>query len=175
MRVYIEIKNPLLCFLSDNLLNYDQDLFCLSSEIVIGLKRERISRVKAELVKSFKELTMMKETVIDQAQKDELAMSIKNEKADTYSMTISLFDVCPFICNMNDVIKKYSFTIPKRKIMDNFILQYESKYLLQCANAYTFIISNANKLDLNKTTIKCTYRVYTIFNHLGFSSYLEDV
>jgi len=159
MKVYIEIKNPLLCFLSDNLLNYDQDLFCLSSEIVIGFKRERISKVKQELVQNFKDLTLLKEQVTDQAQKEELANSIKNEKQDTYSMTVSLFDVCPFICNMNDVIKKYSFTIPKRKIMDNFILQYESKYFLQCANAYTFIISNANKLDLMKTTIKCTYRV----------------
>lgn len=162
-RMYLEIKNPLICLLSEEISNQNQDVVCLSTEIVVGLKKEKTSKIKNELFSNYTELTNLKMFIEDECQKEHLNNAIINDKSEIWSTTVSLFDVCPFISNMKDILFTSQLTIPKRKIMDNFMLNYESKYMMQYVPPNNYVISNESKLDLNKMTIKASYRDIVMF------------
>jgi hypothetical protein len=162
-RMYLEIKNPLICLLSEEISNQNQDMVCLSTEIVVGLKKEKISKIKNELLSNYTELTNLKMFIEDESQKEHLNNAIINDKSDIWTTTVSLFDVCPFISNMKDILFSSQVIIPKRKIMDNFMLNYESKYHMQYVPPNNYVISNDSKLDLNKMIIKASYRDMVMF------------
>jgi hypothetical protein len=163
MKVYLEIKNPLLCLLSDDISNQDQDMICLSTEIVIGLKREKLAKIKSELFYNYTELTNLKLFVNDDAQKESLEKTLLNDKSDTYSLTVSLMEVCPFITSMKDVLFSELLVIPKRKITDNFFFIYDSKYQMQYIPPNNYVISYDCKMEINKVNIKASYRDIVMF------------
>lgn len=167
MRVYLEIKNPLLCVLTDNMLNSEQDLICLTSEIVCGYRRSKISQVKKRLKDYYKELSSLRVHVDDNDERRKLDNAIINDKSDIYSLTVSLFEINPFICKLKDVMNNDNDAkfnkIQKRKIMENFMLNYDSKTLMQFVPPNNYIISNENKFDLNKMTIKASYKDFVVF------------
>ena len=152
----LDIKRPLICLLSDTLSNKDQHMLCLTSEVIIGMKSDKISQVKDNLLKSNK----------------------INESGFISQINISLFDVCPFIIKMNELdtvihsifgkkVKKSKL----RMITDTFELSFENKTEIDIldnitsrtgthtsSSNSTFMMKSITKLNVNRITLKTSYR-----------------
>ena len=51
----VDIKHGLICFLTDSLSNKQQELICIASDVTCGMKNEKISKIKQELISRYKE------------------------------------------------------------------------------------------------------------------------
>ena len=80
-------------------------MLCISSEVVVGLKREKVSKIKAELFSNYTELTNLKLMIADQSQREHLDNEIINDKSkiELYSIGAIITDM---ILKIN--ILKYS-------------------------------------------------------------------
>jgi len=159
MRVFLEIKNPLLCVLSERIINSEQEMICLTCEIVMGYRKEKVRRIKDEIKNNYKEITKLIEEVKDKSQKERFTKKLNEDKSEIYSMKISLIDICPFISNKQDITKREKVTKPKRKLMDNFMFTYEYNIILRYIPDNQYIIQYSTAIDLNKINVKLTYKV----------------
>lgn len=164
MRVFLEIKNPLLCLLSENVTNEEQDLICLTCEIVMGYRKEKVKRIKEEIKSTYNEITKLLENIKDSTQKDKFTKKLNEDKSETYSLKISLIDICPFISNKLDILTKDKLSLPKRKLMDNFMFTYEYNIILRYIPENQYIVEYNTAIDFNKINFKLTYRVKMIYN-----------
>ena len=160
----VDIKHGLICFLTDSLSNKQQELICIASDVTCGMKNEKISKIKQELISRYKELTHLLELIKDKAQEEKLKDEILNDKGITWEFKLNLFDICPFMCNYEEINGDNDIIIGKRKIMDNFDFMYESKtqmqYLNDCNN---YMLLNVEKINLSKITVKASYRDIVLY------------
>lgn len=162
MRVFVEVKNPLLCLMSENVVNEEQDLICLNCEIVCGYRTEKIRRVKDELKNNYREISRLLETVKDPAQKERFTKKLIEDKNETYSLKISLIDICPFVSNRKTILEMNKIKQPRRKLMDNFMFTYEYNEILRYYPENQYIKYYNTIIDLNKINIRLTYRVLSL-------------
>ena len=57
------IKHPLICLLSDDCTNLKQEMYCIDSEVIFILKKEKIFLIKEEL-KNIKKISSIRKRII---------------------------------------------------------------------------------------------------------------
>ena len=172
MRVFLEIKNPLLCVLSETVRIEEQDLICLTCEIVMGYRKEKVKKIKEDIKTNYHEITKLLQTSKDQALKEKYTKKLNEDKSETYSLKISLIDICPFISNKFYISTKNKAFLPKRKLMDSFMFTYEYSIILRYIPENQYIVEHNTAIDLNKINIKLTYRVFILLI-LGLSTFFK--
>jgi vacuolar protein sorting-associated protein 13A/C len=155
MRVNLVLKKPVVSVLTDIMQNYDQDVICLTSDISMLYKKEKIINAKKELISNFRILNKELENTRD---RNLLEKDIANDFKDTYVMNISLYEICCFVCTLNDIITSNLNIISKRKITNTFVFSYENKTLIHYYHPDTFIQSFRSLMEIKKITMKLSYR-----------------
>ena len=106
MIVNVDIKNPLLCFISTTLSNEEQETYCISSELKVNIEKKRIANIKNKV-------------------KEE------NTNVNTWKMKWVINKISPFVCELDVILNKTKNKIVKRRIINDFALSYSSKTKLK--------------------------------------------
>jgi hypothetical protein len=56
MKMYIKLNNPIICFLTDDISNKEQELICITSSVSFGIKNDKMSVIKDGLINKYYEL-----------------------------------------------------------------------------------------------------------------------
>jgi hypothetical protein len=166
MRVYLEVKNPLITLLSETMTNHDQDVICLSTDLVFLYKKEKIIRARKELYNNF--INLMGQLKLNPKNTSEnekilLEKDINSDLKEIYNLSVWLYDICPYVCNLNDIITMQRDQLPRRKLMNLFNLHYENKTVLQYNHPNNYIQSFRSNVDINQITVKLSYRDLVLF------------
>lgn len=168
MQFKIKIKQPLICFLSEevqpdpnnpnNIKN--QEMYCISSEIDFSLVKRKMIKQKnllLNLKKSYsKAMDELKDRDIEDL-KDEYEKELKKLKSITWEMKCTIDKISPFICDLDVIFDNSSFIL-KRKIMKNFTLQYKTQTILRIGEQDKFITSNKYKVLIDTITANMSLR-----------------
>jgi hypothetical protein len=155
MRVNLVLRKPVVSVLTDIMQNYDQDVICLTSDISMLYKKEKIINAKKELISNYRVLNNELQNTRDRIL---LEKDIANDYKDTYIMSISLYEICCFVCNLKDIIASNLNIISKRKLTNTFVFSYENKTLIHYYHPDTFIQSFRSLIEIKKITMKLSYR-----------------
>jgi len=125
---------------------------------------QKIQSVKKELKKAY---TMLKKEIaskIDVSSKEKkfIENEIYDDKIDTININVWLYDICPFICSLEEFHEK-DISIPKRKIMNLFDFHYESKSIMQYLDPDNYIITYDSVIDIKNIVLKLSYRDLVLF------------
>lgn len=161
MRVNLSVKNPLISILSETMVNHDQDVISISTDLTLLYKKEKIQIAKEELYKNY--LNLSKVSMEKEEDKILLNKDIACDNKEIYVLVVSLYDICPFVCSLNDILNTKRVIFPRRKLMNYFNFQYESKTILQYSYPNSYIQSNKSSIDIKKITIKFSYRDLVLF------------
>jgi hypothetical protein len=136
--------------------NYDQDIICLSTDISLLYKTEKIRLAKEELIANYNILSANK----PEKEEDRILLEkdIANDSKDTYVLNISIYDINCVVCSLKDIMSSRFIIFPKRKLSNSFNFSYENKYFLQYYHPDTFIQSFKSTMSLKKITMKISYK-----------------
>ena len=180
-RFSLEIKNPLIAFLSESPDSQNQQTICLSTDMYLGYKKEKIKNLKTKLKSNFDELIKninkvnsdLDLKVIDKKIAEEKIKTIKdallNDKQSVNLISLSFLELSPFICSKDSLASKLE--IPKRRLVDSFIFQYENNYYLKRSNIVNNVIQKecSFKIDFESNIfskdiiIKLSYQDLILF------------
>ena len=73
------IKHPLICLLSDDCTNLKQEMYCIDSEVIFILKKEKIFLIKEELKKTIER---------------------KKNNKNIWLMEMKMNNISPFMCSL---------------------------------------------------------------------------
>ena len=165
MRVYIEIKKPIISLLSETISNYNQDIISLTTDLVLLYNRKKIISVKKELKKTYFVLKDNISATKDKTSKEKkiIENEIYDDKTYTTTMNIWLYDICPFVCSLEDVIYSKIITFPKRKIMNNFNFNYNTKTIMQYLDPNNYVITYNSSMEIKHIVLKISYRDLVLF------------
>lgn len=165
MRVYIEIKKPIISLLSETISNYNQDIISLTTDLVLLYNRKKIISVKKELKKTYFVLKDNISATKDKTSKEKkiIENEIYDDKTYTTTINIWLYDICPFVCSLEDVIYSKIITFPKRKIMNNFNFNYDSKTIMQYLDPNNYVITYNSSMEIKNIVLKISYRDLVLF------------
>ena len=132
MKIFIKLKHPIICFLTDDITNKDQELICITSEVTFGIKNDKMSLIKEELINKYNELLNKLGIIDNENDKNEIEKEIKKLYKVNNMIKCTLYDVCPFICDYKNLDNKNNenLFISKRKIMNDFDFSYISQYII---------------------------------------------
>ena len=165
---HVQLKHPMICFFTDSISNIDQELICITSEVSVGIKNEKISKIKKELIEKYTDNINLLKILSDKSQKKSLQDYINNDCSYNYIMTCSLDDISPFFCEYKDITHgEKELIISKRKIMDNFDFKYEYKIKMVYKPDNQFLSTNLENIDLSKMAVKASYRDLVLYIKLG--------
>ena len=141
--------------LSTNLSIKEQETLCLTSEIIIGMNKEKISEIKNKIYNNIKN-----------------GQSSNDNCFDIYSINVSFFDIYPYISLLNNEGKR------KRKIIDNFLFSYETKQTMQIVDLENknYLIKTNSNLNIEKISIRSSYTDIIFFTKIikfNIESYLD--
>ena len=177
MDVKIYIKNPMLCILTDTIDNLEQDLICLTSDLIVEIKYNKISKIKNYLLENFDEIKAKEELLRNKKTENEKNQS-KNQSdqediiktldktAFIYYLDVKLLKVCPFIIKLSEFLFYQFHFKNERKIIDDFNLSYLSETFLNIDNSKKFyVMTNLSQILINDSNIilKASYRDIVLF------------
>lgn len=87
---------------------------------------------------------------------------VYDDKIETISINLWLYDICPFICSLEEFHEK-DISIPKRKIMNLFDFHYESKTIMQYLDPDNYVITYDSLIDIKNIVLKISYRDLVLF------------
>jgi len=115
IKVVLDIKNSIICMLSDNLSNINQNLICFSSNFYYEYVKKKILSVKKELKHNFNQINeLLNNKKLDDTDQVELNKVMANDKGFIYRMYVNLTDVSPFICCLKDLMQSNYLKIAKK-------------------------------------------------------------
>ena len=159
MKVYLEMKQTLICFLSEEINNPEQELICITCEIAYNYWRHRIRESKNTLRRSTITLKEeMKSTLEDE--KEMYLMKINEDRKTIYSMKISCMEICPFICKKKHIGNSDFHVNDKRKLVEEFMITYEYNTVLKYILKNSYLISYEYFLDFSKIYSNLSFNVF---------------
>ena len=51
IQIFIKLNHPIIFFLTDDISNKDQELICITSEVIFGIRNDKISLIKDKIIK----------------------------------------------------------------------------------------------------------------------------
>ena len=169
MKIFVKLKHPIICFLTDDISNKDQELICIKSEVTFGMKNDKISIMKEELVNKYNELINKLNHITDKNEKDQTENQIKELHAINNIMKCTIFDICPFICDYKNLDNKNNenLFVSKRKIMNDFDFSYISEYIINFKpEENIFIFKNLQDIEFTNINVKASYRDIVLYLNL---------
>ena len=174
LSLFAEIKKPLICLLSDSINNTEQDMICLTTEVIVGMTYERISKIKEQLRLRYKEYEdEVNSTDKSDIDKERLRKEIEKDHGYISSINVSLLEIFPFMIKMKDVFSpnynelfdnnKHNNKTSLRKLTENFKFSYENKLQIQYVSNPRFVQTNLDKINIDKITFKISYRDLVLF------------
>ena len=180
LKMYIKLNNPIICFLTDDISNKEQELICITSEVTFGIKNDKMSIIKDDLINKYYDLFNELQEDIKEEQKSKIENEIKSLHKINNIIKCTLFDVCPFICDYKDLDNKsnQNLFVSKRKIMNDFIFSYISEYIISYnPEDNNFLFKNLQNIEFTNINIKASYRDMVLYLNLYnffYSLYTED-
>ena len=166
MKIFIKLKHPIICFLTDDITNKDQELICITSEVTFGIKNDKMSIIKDELIDKYTELFNKLENIKDEVEKNKIEDDIKKlHKINNY-IKCTLYDICPFICDYKNLDNKYNenLFVSKRKIMNDFDFSYISQYIINfIPEENKFMFKNIQDISFTNINVKASYRDIVLY------------
>jgi hypothetical protein len=180
MRVNLEIKKPLISILSETMVNHEQDTICLSTDMFLIFKKEKMKNAKKGLYQNY--LSTKKNTKKsssknnndndndnDKKESNLININISNQdssnedKAEIYLLKVDLYDICTYVCSLGDILNSKYAIFPKRKLMNYFECHYENKSILQYAHPNNYVLSFESNINIDTLTIKLSYKDLVLF------------
>ena len=169
-KLYIKLNNPIICFLTDDISNKEQELICITSEVTFGIKNVKMNTMKDELVGKYYELFNELEQAKNEEEKNKIENELKSLHTVNNIIKCDLSDVCPFICDYKDLDNKnnQNLFVSKRKIMNDFVFSYISEYIISYnPEENTFLFKNLQNIILfTDINIKASYRDIVLYLNL---------
>ena len=169
MNVLVNIKHPLICLLSEKV-SVDpndaksiknQEMYCISSEIVFELTKKKIIIEKEELLALKKSYKQPLEELKDQINTDDIKQDYQTKIDDLESviweMKCIISKISPFICDL-DIIFDESSYILKRQIMKNFVMEYTTQTVLRFNKEGNFIFTTRYITNIDNITANMSFR-----------------
>ena len=179
-----EIQNPLICLLSDSIMNLEQEMYCIKSEIKFFIHKEKISNLKKKIKKEIKIYEHAINSVKNKSNDEKTikALEKKMKERTSYKMKVIINDVSPFVCKLEQVLSSEKIFIAKRKITNAFNLSYSQKTKLTYDNATdVFLEKNKNLFKISKINANLSFKnimlftkVMMYFNYLQSPEYKKD-
>ena len=184
MKIFIKLIHPIICFLTDDISNKDQELICITSELSFGIKNDKMSVIKEELVNKYNELINKLNNAKEGDDKNEMENEINQLHSVNNIIKCNMMDICPFICDYKNLDNKNyeNLFVSKRKIMNDFDFIYISEYIINYfPRDNKYIFKNLQKIELlSNINIKASYRdivlylnLYNYFNSLYTDEYYK--
>ena len=180
MKIYIKLKHPIICFLTDDITNKDQELICITSEVSFGIKNDKMSIMKKELIKKYNELFNKLKELSDLTEKNNIENELKKLHSVNNIIKCTMFDICPFICEYKNLDNKNNenLFVNKRKIMNDFDFSYVSEYIINyLPEENKFKFENLQDIKFTNINVKASYRdivLYLKLYNYFYSLYTEE-
>ena len=173
----VEIQNPLICLLSDSIMNSEQEMYCIKSEIKFFIHKEKISNLKKKVRKDLKsyEYAIKKIQNTTNDQKIIKSLEKKMRERTSWKMKVTINDISPFICKLEQVLSSENIFIAKRKITNIFNLSYSSKTKLIYDNlSDIFLEKNKNLFKVSKINANMSFKNIMLFTKvMMYLNYLQ--
>ena len=169
MKMYIKLNNPIICFLTDDISNKEQELICITSEVTFGIKNDKMSIMKDNLVNKFYKIYNELQECNNPIDKKLIENKINSLHEINNIIKCTLIDVCPFVCDYKDLDNKsnQNLFVSKRKIMNDFIFSYVSEYIISYnPDDNTFLFKNLQNIEFTNINIKASYRDFFLYLNL---------
>ena len=184
MKFDVEIQNPLICLLSDSLMNSNQEMYCIKSEIKFFIHKEKISNLKKKMKREKKTYEYAIKTIQNTTKDEKIIKSLekKMKERTSWKMKVTINDVSPFICKLKQVLWSRHISIAKRQLTNNFNLSYSNKTKI-CYDTIndTFKEKNKNLIKISKINANLSFqnimlftKVMIYFNSLQGPQYQKD-
>ena len=184
MKFEVEIQNPLICLLSDSLMNINQEMYCIKTEIKFCIQKEKIIRVKKKMKKELKTYEYAIKSIQNTTKDEEVIRGLEKKMRErkSYKMKVIINDISPFICKLEQVLYSEKIYIDKRKLTNKFNFSYSNKTKLNYDKASDiFMERNKNLLKISKINANLSFKnimlfskVMLYFNYLQNSDYQKD-
>ena len=180
MTIYIKLKHPIICFLTDDISNKDQELICITSEVTFGIKNDKMSIIKEKLINKYNEMINKLKNTTDIIERTNIEKDIQNLHEVNNIIKCSMFNICPFICDYKNLDNKNyeNLFVSKRKIMNDFDFTYITEYIINfMPEENKFIFKNLQDILFTNINIKASYRDIVLYLNLYnyfYSLYTED-
>jgi hypothetical protein len=158
MKVYLEMKQTLICFLSEEINNSEQELICITCEIAYNYWRYRIRESKNTLRRSTISLKEEMRNIIED-EKEIYLKKINEDRKTIYSMKISCMEICPFICKKKHIGSSGFKGKDKRKLVEEFMVTYEFNTVLKYILKNSYLIFYEYFIDFSKIYSNLSYYV----------------
>lgn len=122
------IQNPKLCILTDEVINEEQDIICLTSDIVIEMKTEKIISIKKQL---FEKYTSNKNKLESNLKIENNSFIIENKNLQQIKIKENIFDHAE---NPN------IFHVQKSYLDNNAISEIVYKLTINCNKMHPYIL-----------------------------------
>ena len=169
MQMYIKLNNPIICFLTDDISNKEQELICITSEVKFGIENDKMSIMKDNLISTYYELYQKLNGAKDEEEKKKIENKMDSLHAINNKIKCTLSDVCPFICDYKDLDNKnnQNLFVSKRKIMNDFKFSYISEYIISYnSEENTFLFKNLQDIEVSIINVKASYRDMVLYLNL---------
>ena len=180
----VEIQNPLICLLSDSIMNSNQEMYCIKSEIKFFIHKEKISHIKKKMRNERKTYEYAINSIKNTTNDAKIIRSLEKKMRERtiWKMKVTINDISPFICKLDQVLWSENILIAKRKLSDKFNLSYSNKTKLNYDNVNEiFIEKNKNLFKISKINANLSFKnimlfakVMMYFNFLQGPEYQKD-
>ena len=180
MTIFIKLNHPIICFLTDDITNKDQELICITSEVTFGIRNDKISLIKDKIINKYNELIDKLKNITDITEREKIEKDIKEIHEVNNIIKCSMFDICPFICDYKNLDNKNyeNLFVSKRKIMNDFDFTYITEYIINfLPEQNKFNFKNLQNILFTNINIKASYRDIVLYLNLYnyfYSLYTEE-
>ena len=169
MKMFIKLNNPLICFLTDDISNKEQELICITSEVRFGIKNDKMSIMKDNLINEYYRLFNELQNATNDEEKNNIENKIKSLHSINNIIKCTLVDMCPFICDYKELDNKnnQNLFVSRRKIMNDFTFSYVSEYIISYnQDDNTFLFKNLQNFEFTNINVKASYRDMVLYLNL---------
>ena len=170
MKMLIKLKNPMICFLTDDISNKEQELICcIASEVIFGIKNDKMSVIKDNLINDYYQLFNELQNSKTDEEKNIIENKIKSLHLTNNIIKCNFVDVYPFICDFKELDNRnnQNLYVDRRKIMNDFIFSYVSEYIISYNQEdNTFLFKNLQNINFTNINVKASYRDIVLYLNL---------
>ena len=170
MKMLIKLKNPMICFLTDDISNKEQELICcIASEVIFGIKNDKMSVIKDNLINDYYQLFNELQNAKTDEEKNIIENKIKSLHLTNNIIKCNFVDVYPFICDFKELDNRnnQNLYVDRRKIMNDFIFSYVSEYIISYNQEdNTFLFKNLQNINFTNINVKASYRDIVLYLNL---------
>jgi len=148
------LKHSLICLASDKV---TQKTIACTGDLEYQFQREKIREIKKSIASKYSEMSAFAD---EEEQNRPIGMPF-------LYMRLQIFELCPFLCNYEDLELGDFAAIKKRQIVSPFDLAYfYAKYLELRPGNMSFILFEKTEINSGKNVIKVSYNDFVLLSDI---------